>query len=79
MPFRELNIWADGKAALCCNDWNAEHTVGDANTQSLEQIWHGEALKSVREAHAKKRGETLAICKACNYWKEPRPLTRLWK
>ena len=22
LPFRDLNIWADGKAVLCCEDWN---------------------------------------------------------
>ena len=79
LPFRELNIWADGKAVLCCNDWNAEHVVGDANVSSLHEIWHGKLLMAARESHSRKMGDELKICKACNYWKKPRPLTRLWK
>lgn len=79
LPFRELNIWADGKAALCCNDWNAEHVVGDANVESLQTIWRGMGLTAARESHAKGNGASLPICQACNYWKAPRPLTRLWR
>jgi hypothetical protein len=38
LPFQDLNIWSDGKAVLCCEDWNEEHVVGDLNTQTLPQI-----------------------------------------
>jgi hypothetical protein len=31
LPFKELSIWADGKAVLCCEDWNEELIVGDLN------------------------------------------------
>lgn len=35
----ELNIMATGKAALCCMDGTGEYSVGDANTETLKEIY----------------------------------------
>jgi radical SAM protein with 4Fe4S-binding SPASM domain len=78
LPFKELNIWADGKAVLCCNDWNEEALVGDLNTQTISEIWQGEALKLARRLHKEKRGPEMKICSSCNYWIKPTPGSRLW-
>jgi MoaA/NifB/PqqE/SkfB family radical SAM enzyme len=78
LPFRDLTLLSDGKAVLCCQDWNEEHVVGDLNTQSLREIWHGPELIRVRELHLKARGGDVAICAKCNYWAPPMPGTRLW-
>jgi hypothetical protein len=78
LPFRDLNIWADGKAVLCCEDWNESHIVGDFTFQSLDEIWHGEALTEARRKHMQKRGADLTICSLCNNWQAPGPGTRLW-
>jgi len=78
LPFRELNIWADGKAVLCCDDWNEEHTVGDLNVSSVKDVWHGAELKHARHMHAAGKGGSLSLCSRCNYWREPGALTRLW-
>ncbi len=78
LPFRELTIWADGNAVLCCDDWNEEHKVGDLNASSLADVWHGVALRHARKMHREGKGDTLAICARCNYWREPVSLARLW-
>ncbi|HEY8280338.1 MAG TPA: radical SAM/SPASM domain-containing protein [Bdellovibrionota bacterium] len=78
LPFKELNIWSDGKAVICCNDWNQELVIGDLTKQSLQEIWHGEGARRVRELHREKRGNDLEICKKCNYWKTPSFGARLW-
>jgi radical SAM protein with 4Fe4S-binding SPASM domain len=78
LPFKELNIWADGKAVICCNDWNEEHVIGDLTRQTLQEIWRGEGARKVRELHAGRRGDELEICKKCNYWKTPSVGARLW-
>jgi radical SAM protein with 4Fe4S-binding SPASM domain len=78
LPFKDLNIWSDGKAVICCNDWNEEQVIGDITKQSLLEIWHGEAARKVRELHAKGAGDQLEICKKCNYWKEPSWGAKLW-
>jgi radical SAM protein with 4Fe4S-binding SPASM domain len=78
LPFREMNIWSDGRAVLCCDDWNEEHVVGDLNTQTLREIWQGEALHKARSLHLEKRGQEIEICAKCNMWREPSPGARLW-
>jgi len=61
LPFRELNVYSDGKAVLCCDDWNEEYVVGDLNTQSLEEIWRGEALTRARQAHSSRAGRAAGV------------------
>ena len=79
LPFKELNIWADGKAVLCCNDWNEEAVVGDLNIQSITEIWHGAPLKMARHLHRACRGGEMAICAKCNYWQPVMPGSKLWE
>lgn len=77
-PFRELNVWANGKAVLCCEDWNEDYVVGDLNTQTLAEIWHGERLQEVRRAHAGGCGGDIPLCASCNQWVEPGRFVKLW-
>ena len=78
LPFRELNIWADGKAVLCCEDWNEEYVVGDLSAQTLSQIWHGEEMTAVRAKHRAGLGQDVALCSRCNNWRVPGKGARLW-
>lgn len=78
LPFRELNIWADGRAVLCCEDWNEEYAVGDLTTQTLQDIWHGEALRSARSLHMRGLGRNISICAKCNIWRKPSKGAVLW-
>lgn len=78
LPFRDLNIWADGVAVTCCEDWNEQTPVGDLKTMSLSEIWHGAEMSKVRAAHAAKRGGDIPLCATCNSWRIPTPGARLW-
>jgi hypothetical protein len=78
LPFRELNVWSDGRAVLCCEDWNEEHVVGDLNTQTLQQIWRGAVLREARRLHARLEGDQIALCARCNAWRKPSAGARLW-
>lgn len=78
LPFRDLNIWADGKAVLCCEDWNEEFVVGDLNTQTISEIWHSAELNAVRDKHIARRGGDVDLCSKCNHWLQPGPGARLW-
>jgi hypothetical protein len=78
LPFKEMNFWADGKAVLCCDDWNEEHPVGDLNTASVAEIWTGQLLRDARQKHVDGRGGELEICARCNYWRDPSAGARLW-
>lgn len=78
LPFKELNIWADGKAVLCCEDWNEQHVIGDLNTQHLRDIWRGPEMTEVRRKHIAGEGHCVDLCSRCNAWKEPTWGARLW-
>lgn len=70
-PFSTLNIWADGKAVLCCNDWNEEYVVGDLNRQTLHEVWHGPEVTNARRLHIQKRGAELASVRdATSGWRD---------
>ncbi|MDA2915366.1 radical SAM protein [Nitrospinae bacterium AH_259_B05_G02_I21] len=65
--YQRLVIGSDGKVLLCINDELGRHIVGDVNTQSLYEIWHGERLTEARAIHRQRRGvELLTPCKACH-------------
>lgn len=64
--YQRLVIGADGLCMMCMNDTTTTIVIGDANTESLHSIWHGEKMTSIREIHAKHQGcEKLNPCKQC--------------
>lgn len=62
--FNHMMILWDGKVVPCCNDYNAKMILGDANKQSLKEIWN--SYEWLREKH-KKLDFDISICKNCNY------------
>lgn len=65
MPFNNQYFTYDGKATMCCRDYNGEITVGDITETSLKEIWDGDSAEKVRNQH--RNPETLSIdaCKKC--------------
>jgi MoaA/NifB/PqqE/SkfB family radical SAM enzyme len=78
LPFHTLNVWSNGQCVICCNDWNAELTVGNLETQSIHDAWSSKAFMLIRRAHSAGRGDIISICAKCNFWNEPKPGQRLW-
>jgi len=59
-------VGADGSVMMCSNDEENDHIVGNANCQTIYEIWHGDALNRVRELHRQKDGyRNLDVCKRC--------------
>ncbi|MBI4936651.1 MAG: SPASM domain-containing protein [Nitrosomonadales bacterium] len=66
--YQRLVIGSDGKVMMCSNDEDSLNVVGDAYTQSIHEIWHGDALNRVREIHARRDGfKDIPVCRACYY------------
>jgi radical SAM protein with 4Fe4S-binding SPASM domain len=78
LPFSQMAIWADGKAVPCCDDWNEEFVVGDLNTQTLDEIWHGPKMADVRKKHIARAGHDISLCAKCTCWRPPSLGARLW-
>ncbi len=65
-PYEELAIAWDGRASLCCLDFDLRHVVGDVNHEPVAEIWHGRRLEAVRAAMESNKYEVLPICRTCN-------------
>jgi len=65
-----LDIYADGKAHLCCNDVNGEIVIGDTRTQTLAEIWQGPEMSRIRQRHLDHQRHTIELCDGCMTWNE---------
>jgi radical SAM protein with 4Fe4S-binding SPASM domain len=65
-PFQRLVIRSNGEAVMCSNDDMGQVVVGDARTQTVREIWHGERMERIRKDHIGHRAlETIDVCKRC--------------
>lgn len=64
--YQRLVIGADGLAMMCSNDEENTVVIGDANKDSIFEIWHGEKLNKIREQHKKIDGfKEIPVCSKC--------------
>lgn len=57
-------ITADGDVVPCCYDKNADHAMGNLNSEAFRDIWYGDKYISFRSAVIRNRGEK-DICRNC--------------
>ena len=50
-PWMSMTIKSNGEAAMCMEDYNNEIVLGDANTESLKDIWNGKKYEEFRKQH----------------------------
>ncbi len=65
--WQRLIIAFDGKAIICCRDWDSHHVVGNFNRSSVEEIWKGKALETIRQIHRERRLDDMTACRSCKY------------
>jgi len=64
--YQRMAIGSDGIVLLCSNDAMCYYPIGDANTQRLEEIWHGAKITEARAIHRNHRGvENYISCQQC--------------
>lgn len=51
--YQRLAIGADGLCMMCANDEHQEIVVGDANRQTVREIWRGPEMVRIRGLHAR--------------------------
>jgi len=56
----------NGDVVLCCDDWNHSTVLGNLKNQTIEEIWKGEKLRKIREAHIKGEFYKVPLCSCCN-------------
>jgi radical SAM protein with 4Fe4S-binding SPASM domain len=67
LPFYMLGINWNGTVSLCNEDWRHETIVGDLNSQTIREVWKGDALKQMRLMHLEGRRGENSMCRNCNY------------
>ena len=64
--YQRLVVGADGQAMMCSNDEEGTSIVGDANSASIHEIWHGDALSRIRATHRQQDGFLkIPVCGRC--------------
>jgi sulfatase maturation enzyme AslB (radical SAM superfamily) len=64
--YQRLVVGADGLCMMCANDEEGKVIVGDANSQSLHELWHGPEMTRVREIHRRCAGaKEISACAEC--------------
>lgn len=54
-PWRQLAVLVDGRTTACCVDAEGQISLGDARTQSVEEIWNGPELNRIRDGFLRSR------------------------
>jgi len=75
--WEDLFIYWNGDAGVCCEDTAARRiVVGNANENTLEEIWNGKKINALRKLHRNDKRRTHPVCgDQCTYntvWLKPR-------
>ena len=63
--FYVMVVNSDGTCDTCVGDWKHHQLTGDVKTESLKNIWLGDALKKIQLAHLENKRELYEMCKVC--------------
>jgi radical SAM protein with 4Fe4S-binding SPASM domain len=64
-PFYTLAVNANGIVSPCPDDWTLKAMVGDANKESLVDIWNGEKMRAFRIMHLRNHRKQNPACCNC--------------
>jgi hypothetical protein len=64
-------LLADGRVALCDQDFRGTHPVGRIGESPLSEIWRSAEFERVRAGHLAGRYDLSPLCAACAEWHRP--------
>lgn len=67
-PWTQLIVSADGRVPMCCADLNISESVGNAASQTVMEIWHGDRLRRMREALWRGDRQAISTCSQCDFY-----------
>jgi MoaA/NifB/PqqE/SkfB family radical SAM enzyme len=71
--FYSFAINSNGKASLCFLDWHRELNIGDANVESVKDIWNGEQIKYYQKLFLEGKRKQHPICAECGQMSQGQP------
>jgi len=63
-----LTVYWDGRTVPCCRDFDARCVTGNASTEGLLDIWNGQRMQTLRQAHISRRYQSIQLCGECTDW-----------
>ena len=64
--YKSMTVFYDGRVTPCCCDHACRLGVGNANEQSVAEIWNGERVQALRRLHEEGRTDEIPLCGECN-------------
>lgn len=71
--FYSFAINSDGKASLCFLDWKRKLEIGDANIESVKNMWNGEKLREYQKMFLRGERKNHHICANCGQLRQGQP------
>ena len=66
--YNPVILW-DGRVTTCCVDYQGKGIIGDIKEDSLAEIWQGDRLQRIREAHLENKYDSIPLCSNCQFWR----------
>lgn len=64
--WRNMVIMPDGGVVQCCVDIKKEVIIGDLKIQTVEEIWRGEPLATLRNKAIERKRNEMILCPGCD-------------
>jgi radical SAM protein with 4Fe4S-binding SPASM domain len=66
--WKDISISWDGRVTVCCKDVLYKLALGDANQESLADLWRSARWNAIRRLHLEKSWNALDPCRTCSEW-----------
>jgi radical SAM protein with 4Fe4S-binding SPASM domain len=63
--YQRLVIGADGLVMKCSNDEENREVIGNANNETVAQLWHGKRMQEIRDLHKRQGFKESEVCRKC--------------
>lgn len=77
--FERLNVDSRGNVMVCGYDISANTQMGNVNTESIADIWHGKGFEYYRTKHLDGHGGEIPMCAGCPDWRYRSWQHNYWK
>lgn len=61
-----LTVFADGRLATCCRDYDGTVKLASLEDQSCDEVWNSEPMQYFRDQHLRGRSAA-SVCHTCDY------------
>ena len=74
LPWQSMSVAWDGRVVACCGDLNGRIILGDLGTQTLSEVWNGDAMIRMRSQLLWSDTPKCSLCGSCTFpWRDRHP------